>query len=244
MGEFSVNGSAGSAPRSRRAAAPGRRVRNPRGEGGRLRGELIDAARRLLSEAGAESDLTIRGVTRAAGVHPQAFYLHFDSLDDLLFAVYTAEFAEFTQALQAAAAAAGPGLPALRAICRQYARFAVTEPASYRLLMSLPGQPHPEWDPQRMPGSPALRMLADTLAAAREADAPDAPAGSGAAGSGASAAPGASGQRGRGPDECAVLLWASLHGLVTLRVSRPAFPWPPIEQAVDAAVDAVLAILA
>jgi hypothetical protein len=26
----------------------------------------------------------------------------------------------------------------------------------------------------------------------------------------------------------AATLWASLHGLVTLQVTRPAFPWPPL----------------
>lgn len=212
----------------RRAA--GRRTRNPRGEGGRLRDELIAAARGLLSEASAESDLTIRGVARAAGVHPQAFYLHFDSLDQLLFAVYAAEFGEFRQALETAGAAAGPGLPALRAICREYVRFALTQPARYRLLMTVPGQPHPDWDPQRMPGSPALRLLADALAAARPERR-------------IAVEPGPSRPGRRGPDECAVLLWASLHGLVSLRVSRPAFPWPPIDQLVDAGIDAVLAVL-
>jgi hypothetical protein len=50
--------------------AAGRRVRNPRGQGSRLRGELIAAARQLLSGAAAESELTIRAVTRTAGVHP------------------------------------------------------------------------------------------------------------------------------------------------------------------------------
>jgi hypothetical protein len=40
-----------------------------------------------------------------------------------------------------------------------------------------------------------------------------------------------------------VLLWASLHRLVSLRVSRPAFPWPSVDQLVDASVDAALAVL-
>jgi AcrR family transcriptional regulator len=128
-----------------------RRTRNRRGEGGKLRDELVAAARALLKDAKAESDLTIRGVTRAAGVHPQAFYLHFESLDQLLYTVYTAEFAEFTQALETAAAS----------------------------------------------------LLADTL----------------------------------------MTVWASLHGLVTLRASRPGFPWSPIGQLVDEGIDAILSIL-
>jgi len=215
--------------------AAGRRVRNPRGQGSRLRGELIAAARQLLSGAAAESELTIRAVTRTAGVHPQAFYLHFDSLGQLLYAVYTAEFAELTKALEAAAFTAVPGEPALRAMCHAYARFALAQPARYRLLMTVPGQPHPDWDPQQLPGSPALRLLADALAACQPTQ-PDRTAASGAD-------PDAGRDR-HGPGECAVLLWASLHGLVSLRIARPAFAWPPIEQLVNSSVDAVLAILA
>src|SRR5215831_10556603 len=107
---------------------PGKKIRetdDPRPAGSRLRGELIAAARQLLSGASAESELTIRAVTRTAGVHPQAFYLHFDSLDQLLYAVYAAEFAELTKALEAAAVTAVPGEPALRAMCHAYARFAL-----------------------------------------------------------------------------------------------------------------------
>ncbi len=219
-------------PDTRPTAA--RRPRNPRGQGGRLRGELIAAARQQLNRAGAESDLTIRSVTRTAGVHPQAFYLHFDSLDQLLYAVYTAEFAELIKELQAAVATADPGEPALRAVSLAYARFAMAQPARYRLLMSVPGQPHPDWEPEHFPGSPALSLLTDTLEASR----PRQPDRAGATSADAQAGPGR-----HGPRECAVLLWASLHGLVSLRVSRPAFPWPPIDEQVDAVVDAVLAIL-
>ena len=49
---------------------------------------------------------------------------------------------------------------------------------------------------------------------------------------------------GQSPDQAVVLLWATLHGLVTLRVTRPSFPWPPIEQLIDQAVDTSLSSLA
>jgi AcrR family transcriptional regulator len=207
-----------------------RRQRNRRGEGGHLREELISAARALLASAEAESDLTIRGVARAAGVHPQAFYLHFDNLDALLYAVYAAEFAELTHALQQAAAQAAPGEPTLRAMCQEYGRFALSQPARYRLLMSVPGQQHEDWAPGQLPGSPALKLLRHALAAAS-----------------ADARHRVGNQRqapGLAPDQAVVLVWATLHGLVTLRASRPSFPWPPLGQLIDQAVDTILASLA
>jgi AcrR family transcriptional regulator len=67
-------------------SAPARR-RNRRGEGSKLRDELIGAARELLRSASNESDVSIRAVTRAAGAAPQSFYLQFASIDELLYEV-------------------------------------------------------------------------------------------------------------------------------------------------------------
>jgi AcrR family transcriptional regulator len=218
-------------PEAPGASTP-RRQRNRRGQGGQLREELITAARGLLASAETESELTIRGITRAAGVHPQAFYLHFENLDALLYAVYAAEFGELTRALHAAAAGRQPGEPALRAMCQEYGRFALAQPARYRLLMSLPGQQHPDWDPGQLPGSPVLRLLRQAFAAA-STDARS-----------RRQAPDRRQEPGRSPDQAVILLWATLHGLVTLRVSRPTFPWPPLNQLIDQAVDTTLASLA
>jgi len=46
----------------------------------------------------------------------------------------------------------------------------------------------------------------------------------------------------RGGDalELATLLWATLHGLVSLRSSRPNFSWPPIESQIGHAVGLIL----
>jgi AcrR family transcriptional regulator len=211
-------------------ASTPRRQRNRRGQGGQLRDELIAAARGLLASAQTESELTIRGVTRAAGVHPQAFYLHFENLDALLYAVYAAGFAELTGALHDAAVGRQPGEPALRAICQEYGRFALAQPARYRLLMSLPGQPHPDWDSGQLPGSPALQLLRQALADARVGA--------------RHAAPSRQQAPGHSPDQAVILLWATLHGLVTLRTGRPTFPWPPLDQLIDQAVDTTLAFLA
>ena len=38
----------------------------------------------------------------------------------------------------------------------------------------------------------------------------------------------------------AQLIWQQLHGIVSLRISRPGFPWPPLEETVMAAVNRLL----
>ncbi len=194
------------------------RVRNRRGEGGRLRDELIGAARSLLASANAESDLSIRRVTQAVGVTPQAFYLQFTTLDELLFAAYSAEFAGLRVALEEAAAGRVPGEAALRAMCDAYVAFAVERPGPYRLMMGTRGTVHEDWDPAKLPGAPVLAMLRGALAAC------------------------ASGLRpALKPDDAVVQLWATLHGIVMLRESRPMFPWPPLDEMVRSAVDSAIA---
>ena len=195
-----------------------RRPRNPRGQGSLLRDELIQAARQLLMTAQEESDVSIRAVTRAAGAAPQSFYLQFADLDELLYAVYALEFDDLRRAMAAAAAAAPAPLPALLAVCTAYCDYARAHPGRYRLLTGTRGQEvHQAWDGQPLPGTPAFTLLKDAVAAVlaeRHAD--------------------------LDPFLAASTMWACLHGIVTLRASRPAFPWPPLEDMVSVLVTHML----
>ncbi len=190
----------------------GRRPRNRRGQGGRLREELIEAARRLLATAEREADVSIRAVTREARTAPQSFYLQFASLDELLYAVYALEYEQLRQAMAQAASQAPDPQARLAAVCTAYCQYAQEQPGRYRALTGIRGQPrHPGWDGHPLPGAPAFAMLRDTAAQALAA-----------AGSTAD------------PFLAASTLWAGLHGLITLRASRPAFPWPPLADMIDA----------
>ena len=184
----------------------GRRRRNRRGEGSRLRDELIEAARRLLAVAEQEDDVSIRAVTREAGAAPQSFYLQFASLDELLYAVYTVEYEDLRAAMTRAASGARDPRARLVAVCTAYCRYAQEQPGRYRALTGVRGQPrHQEWDGRPLPGAPTFALLRDTVAQALT-----------------------SAESSADPFLAAATLWAALHGLVTLRASRPAFPWPPL----------------
>jgi AcrR family transcriptional regulator len=184
----------------------GRRRRNRRGEGSRLRDELIEATRRLLAAAEQEGDVSIRAVTREAGAAPQSFYLQFASLDELLYAVYTVEYEDLRRAMTRAASGARGPRARLVAVCTAYCQYAQEQPGRYRALTGVRGQPrHQEWDDRPLPGAPAFAVLRDTVAQAL-----------------------ISAESSADPFLAAATLWAALHGLVTLRASRPAFPWPPL----------------
>jgi AcrR family transcriptional regulator len=189
-------------------------VPNRRGEGDRLRRQLIDAAERLLEQGGSHETLSLRAVAREVGIAATSVYLHFADRTQLLIAVYKERFVELSRYLEdAVAAAAGPA-ERLRACCIAYQRFALEHPSTYRLMFEVRGtrQEPPAGVPrEELPGVEAFDVFQSCLRDCMDA--------------------------GLAPPAdlfvATTCLIAALHGLVTLRVSRPSFPWPPAEVLVD-----------
>jgi AcrR family transcriptional regulator len=162
--------------------------------------------------------VSIRAVTREAGAAPQSFYLQFGSLEELLYTVYELEYEELRQVLANAASRARDPRARLAAVCTAYCQYAQEQPGRYRALTGVRGQPsHQGWDGRPLPGAPAFAVLLDTVTQAL-------------------AAVGSSAD----PFLAASTLWASLHGLVSLRASRPAFPWPPLADMITSIAEQLL----
>lgn len=181
-----------------------RRRPNPRGQGNRLRADLVDAASRLLEEGDGEQTLSLRAVARQAGVVPQSVYLHFADRKALLIAVYQARFGELLDAL--GETTGRDARDRLRAICRAYCGYAGQHPGHYRVLFGTAGSPG--WQPDEMAGMPALVLLDNAVRAC-------------------------TGDRAHGIAPATLCVWAALHGLIVLRRDRPSFPWPDLDSLVD-----------
>jgi AcrR family transcriptional regulator len=174
------------------------RVRNPRGQGARLRDDLVEAADRLLETVRGEEELSMRAVAREAGVAPQSVYLHFTDKRALMSAVYELRFGELIRALEAAVDGIADPRERLLAFAEAYCDYAAANPGHYRVLFGTAGTT--DWEPQTMVGMDAFHLLRDAFAECRPDDI----------------------------DEAAACFWAGLHGLVILRRDRPSFPWPPL----------------
>ncbi len=192
-------------------ASPATRTRNRRGQGSLLRDDLLSAARLIQSQQG-EAAVTIRAVTRVAGVVPQSFYLQFSTLSELLFALYSSGHDQLRGQLEAALSeASSDATNRLREVARAYLLFAQQQPGLYRSLMEAAGQAHPEWDSGKLPGSASFDLLGGLVSALHPELQLD-------------------------PARLFVVttsLWTRLHGLASLRINRPAFPWPDIERLLD-----------
>ncbi len=183
------------------------RSRNRRGEGARLRDEIVSAASVLLESLDGQEALSLRAVARAVGIAPQSVYLHFADRRELLTAVYAVRFAELRAALEDSQRDPDPARR-LTALCRAYLDYGLTHPGHYRVLFGTAGTPGWEPTPEQLPGLPTFQLLVDGLTACNSAD----------------------------PKVDATCLWAALHGLVTLRQDRPSFPWPEPAVLIDALV--------
>ena len=163
---------------------------------------LVTTARDLFLEAG-EPGFSLREVARRAGVSPAAVYRHFDGKEALIFAACTQGFEVFSSYLVRALAASTPLERALAA-CEQYRAFGLENPLDYRFIFMSPAkQVQPPEAAARVSDQPLLpqystfQFLVDRIRECMEA-----------------------GVIARGDtQQTAVLVWAHLHGLVSLRLA-------------------------
>jgi AcrR family transcriptional regulator len=197
-------------PRKPRTASRQRR-NNPRGQGERLREQLIQAAEELVADTGDAAQLSLRAVAARVGVAATSVYLHFADLDQLKIALVKRGFAELAAVRDTAGADTPDPAEALVKRCQAYARFAVEHAGLYQLMFGPELPPSLAYQAGRSPGRSALDVLAESIrrcqaegGAADDAD----------------------------PARLAMLVWTALHGLASLRVTRPNFPWPPLDELV------------
>ncbi len=134
------------------------RTRNRWGEGERLRGEILAAASRLLSELDGEDGLTIRGVARTAGIAPASIYQHFTDRAALVAGLTDHEFARLHTAMEAAGDRVDSGdvVGRVRAMLHASCRFAMDNPGHYRLMTA-------NGPPRTAPGVRQAGPLADVI---------------------------------------------------------------------------------
>jgi AcrR family transcriptional regulator len=186
------------------------RPRNPRGEGTRLREEILGAARALTEEHG-EQAVTLRLIARNVGIAAPSIYAHFADRDAILDVLVDEAFEELASAVSDAMRARTDPVSSLRAACSAYVEFATQRPHRYQLAFAdreVNAVPRPS-------ASAAFDLLVDAVRTCVQA--------------GASAS--------TDPFSDATAIWVALHGYASLHASRPAFPWPAPEPMLNRIVD-------
>lgn len=190
------------------------RRRAKRGQGELLRAEILAAAEQLLIKTGDQGAVSIRAIADAAGVTPPSIYLHFADKNELLMAVCEARFTDFLRFLDEAIAGIDDPLEALWAMGRAYVRFGLENPEHYRIMfMTRPLADEVPLD--RLPGMTTFARLVESVARCMDA-------GAIAAGD---------------PFLVSTNLWTAVHGVTSLLIARPDFPWPDFDRLMALVVD-------
>ena len=190
------------------------RARNRRGEGRRLRADILAAAAGILERTGREDRVTLRAIAREVGIAAPSIYAHFADRDEILAALISDAFADLAAALTTAAIEDLPDpVDRLRAGSTAYLEFADNHPQQYRVLFEhrRPARLEAGVSADQRIGAEAFSILVGRIAACVAAG------------------------RSRSVDSSAdaAAVWVALHGYTTLRTSLPGFPWPGREELLD-----------
>ncbi|MQA99959.1 MAG: TetR family transcriptional regulator [Actinobacteria bacterium] len=201
--------------KSRLPASPPRRPRARRGEGEKLRDDIMEAAEELLISTGSVEAVSIRAVADAVGVTPPSIYMHFADKNDLIFAVCEKHFQKFDEFLEEASSASEDPLESLFLRGRAYVRFGLQNPEHYRILFMTKPALTPErfQDEGMIARMAAFQHLIEAVERCIKGGAFDGD-----------------------PLELSLLLWSYAHGLTSLLISKPDFPWPDIDRLIDRAL--------
>jgi AcrR family transcriptional regulator len=112
------------------------RQRYARGEGDRLRIDLLEAAADLIAAHDSIENISLRAVARAAGVSPTAVYRHFDDHHDLLRQAVDYCWDNFRNEMQAGQSSSTDPYVAFRNTGDNYVRFAMDNRGQYRVLFA------------------------------------------------------------------------------------------------------------
>ena len=184
-----------------------RSPRKPKGQGGERREEILDAALHLFSAKGLQT-VSTRQIAEAAGISQPALYAYFATKDDLIAELCVRAFATLSARMEAGKAHWSPTHEAFDKAMRVYVDFGLEQPDAYRVAFMIE-KSHDGAFLARTGGRPMAAgvetfqafaaMIADLHAHGLTAEAD--------------------------PMQLTQTLWAGLHGLVSLLIARPEFPW-------------------
>ena len=191
------------------------RPRARRGEGDRLREEILDAASALLVRTGDREAVSIRAVADRVGVTAPSIYLHFADKDDLIHAVCQRHFRALDAFIEEAVAGTSDPEQQLRLRGRAYVRFGLEHPEQYRILFMSRRPAHDQPPDENLRKASGFTALVDNVTRAIEAGA-FAPA---------------------DPLLVATGLWTVVHGITSLAIALPHFPLVGLDALVDHLLD-------
>lgn len=185
-----------------------------------LRGEILEAARELFVAEGYEN-VSMRRIAERIEYSPTTIYLYFKDKSELLNRICEETFTKLAARLERIHRAKDDPLTALRRGCLTYIDFGLKHPNHYRLVFMDGGLPADEESDAAAlsAGRRAFDHLRDGVRGCVEAGL----------------------FRDVEVEAASQALWAAQHGITSLLIAKPDFPWVNRQQLVELTVDAMLA---
>lgn len=182
---------------------PVKSTRKPKGEGHFRRGEILAAAEKIFVECGYEG-ATIRKIADEVGVSSTALYMHFKDKSEILLEICQGSFRELIEKSRDMAAAPGDPAEKVRFMLRAYAEFGLQHPNAYSLVMcQRPISANPDGvDLTQAMGRQVFEVF---LSVVNEVS--------------------TTGRLKHPPVVAAQTLWAGIHGVIALVITKPYFAW-------------------
>ena len=179
----------------------------------RRRQQIIVAAKRVFSDKGFNK-ATMEDIAKEAELSPGTLYLYFKDKDALIATLVEDSFEHLMEDLEALRTDLNP-LAFLRAIMRAYIRFGIANPNHYHFAFMLPRTKPLEKARPRPHRSYAL--LVDTVRECMDRQL----------------------IRKIDPDLAAQGVWSGIHGVTSLMITMPNFPWTDKATVIDHVVDSL-----
>jgi AcrR family transcriptional regulator len=198
-----------------------RSARKPKGEGHVRRGEILQAGERIFVEYGYEG-ATIRRIAEEVGVSSTALYMHFKDKSEILLEICERVFDRMLSDQKELAKGLSTPEERVRLLLKSYMEFGLANPNAYRLVFCT--RPREATEAAE---KVAVRLGKELFDAFADHVAEIAAAG-----------------RLRGdPVAVAQALWAGVHGVISLVITKPYFEWKPSleSEMLDALFEGVLA---
>ena len=210
---------------SRKIASMNETIRRARG--GERREQILAVALRLFGERGA-GNVTTRQIAEAVGISQPSLYAHFTSADAIADELCVRAFDQLQARFAATVSAVKDPWQRVDLLGRAYIEFGIEHPDMYRIafMPTREAEPPPGMtfdlatcDPGLAAGLRAFASLRDTIAQIRGCD----------------------------DEQVSVIaqaVWALVHGLTSLLISKPYFPWAEREALIEAVLAMAHAYLA
>ncbi len=181
-----------------------------------LRLDILDAAREIILAEGF-SRLSMRGIARRIEYSPTTIYLYFKNKEELLYHLCDEVFERLLEAQESAGAGETSAMGRLRAAMRSYVDYGLSEPDRYRIAFMADINPHVNVRNFLEEGKNGYKLLhsfhRNVEAALAEVASP------------------------LDPGHVVQALWAHTHGIVSLLIINPDFPWADRDELVTTSLD-------